>query len=249
MANIKINSTVFIRDGKLINRRAFNRIIKQRKITLTQAKQRVRELKNELNKLKELTANNNEKLEHGKLFNLSNKSRDSKINKGYFYIDKLGNKIPTVDLPTNQSTNQLIIHSHPHGSPLSINDVIYPKKKGSRIIAVDSDGSVYRSTKLASSKEIIDAYEAAKKKIKETGISKELVQNARLFNPQISESSLRENISQVATHKILQHLDRLKLIRYRIQLSPATKTKIARYKNIMDIKLKCNNKSLINFNK
>lgn len=235
---IKVKGYSFIgRGGKLILRKQSRRLIGS-KITLTKAKERVKVLRKALDKLKTLTAADPQKLEYGAVINKATKRGKGVVNKGYFYTNATGQKVPTVDLPKGSDKFNWLLHSHPDAIPLSVADITYPKKGGT-IFAIDKDGSIYRATrKAASTTDITDTYQAARRKIRETGLIQDAFVVDQFRNPSVSQEAIKEDLHGVVQHKLLTHLHNKGLIHYRAKLSPAMKRKVARYAEIMRVELK-----------
>lgn len=244
---IKVAGTSYIgRSGKLINRKAYRKILNI-KIPLSQAKDRVRKLKTSLEKVRELTLNDPEKVEYGITLNkLRKENRRIPITRGY--IEKFNDTTAhAINLPVPKNVKRnWIVHSHPTTRPLSIQDILSTKRKGGTVFASVTDGSSYRATRLTNdNNELKNIYDAAKKKVLNSESVKDYMTLAPIYKPDLDATTLKHDIQTVVQHRLLKHLDKKGLIRYRPKLTEEARKRINEYKDIMNIELKRNTNAII----
>lgn len=245
---IAVKATSYInKGGKLINRNSYKRIL-NKKLTLTQAKKRVKALHSGLDRLKLLTSLDKDNLEYALILNKRKKSGHLTAIKGYIREEN-GRKIPSVNIPNiKDQKNNWVLHSHPDEAPLSLGDIVMPTKKGGTILAIDKEGSIYRATNKGYNKEkLVDEYSKAREKLNNTGIAKDLYAVKQLTNPEIPKEVHKLHIQAVIQHKLLTNLHKKGLIHYRAKLSPESKSRLKEYESIMNIELKRSKKNLANF--
>lgn len=231
---IKIKNSIYLgKFGKLIKRKSHLR--KPSKISLSSAKKRVLGLRKGLDKVKNLTINDPNKLEYATLIDKKVKTFNTPIFKG----GKNENGLYYVDIPNNLKKDKWIVHSHPDNTPLSISDILQTNKNQS-IFNVTLDGSIYRVTPKKSSEEILEEYKNITKKIKELNISNELKNKTKYLNPNVNDLNISQDTSLAIQHKILKTLNNKGFITYRPNLKPGSKRIIERYKELNDINLKRN---------
>lgn len=174
-------SSFFWRNGKLISRKSYRRILGN-KLSLTQAKNRVKALHSALDKLRQLTKLDKDNLEYAIAVNKVRKQGKVNIIKGEL-IEQNGRKIPTVDLPkVNNESRYWYVHSHPDPIPLSLGDITYPKSNKGMVFAIDPEGSVYRARRLSNdpvdTSMMIYEYNNARRTIRDKGLIKQSYNNA-----------------------------------------------------------------------
>lgn len=230
--NVKA-SRVVTNKGKLINRKSFIRLIKPYKMSFSKKKERVKELNNVINKIKELTLKDKDGLEYASSVSKYGSIYNTPILKGQI----LPNGVKVVDIPKVNQNKNWLIHSHPDNVPLSLPD-LKATKKGGTLFAVTPDNSIYRATNKKNTKEIVNEYNKLAEKIRESKIIKEINDILTYNNPNVNKENIRNDAFLAVQHKILSKLHEKGFIHYRAKLSPGSKRVINRYSELDKLELK-----------